>query len=426
MAVEAKDLADKGQNVFALLQSYLDEKLGPIRTEVESVKSQCSPLDGEDKQIIINLQKEVSEVKKQFDMLQVAMNRPGIDNNNKNVLNVAGDNLERKAAFNKLLHTTSVNGLSTEERKHIQFDQDAGIETKALYVSEAGGGGFLTVPEYVNDMLKNIVLISPMPDIVEMRYTASPWVMTPRRTQTASAVRVAEQATRTETQNPRFGMVQNFPYESYAFTLVSRTDLEDSELDLGAFLMDEFAEQFAKLMGNEFINGLGAASSQAFGFLNDTTITNSGSGTVTTANSAAYDYKSLVKLKQSLKPGYLANATWVGTNETLGELQQLTDSQGRPLWVPFGGVLPDTLFGRPYRIMPDMPQGANEGGSSGALTLAFGDFQKGYQGVVRKQMSTQILNERYADQNAVGYFGYLRFGGTTKISEAIKTLRLKA
>lgn len=422
MTTPVKDLADKGQNVFALLQSYLEEKLGPIRTEVEAIKSHRSPLEGEDKQVIVNLQKELSEVKKQFDLLQVAMNRPNIDNGVKNASDI---NIERKNAQAKLWRYGTVNALTQEERKHIQFDQDAGIETKALYVSEAGGGGFLTVPEYVNDLIKNIVLVSPMPDIVEMRYTASPWVMTPRRTQTASAVRVSEQATRTETQNPRFGMVQNFPYESYAFTLVSRTDLEDSEMDLGAFLMDEFAEQFGKLMGNEFINGLGSGSSQAFGILQDTTITNSNNGTVTTANSGALDYRSLVKVKQSLKPGYLANATWIGTNETLGEIQQLTDSQGRPLWVPFGANIPDTLFGRPYRIMPDMPQMVTEGGSAGALALAFGDFRKGYQGVVRKQMSTQVLNERYADQNAVGYFGYLRFGGTTKVSEAVKTLRVK-
>jgi HK97 family phage major capsid protein len=94
------------------------------------------------------------------------------------------------------------------------------------------------------------------------------------------------------------------------------------------------------------------------------------------------------------------------------------------LWVPFDATLPETLFGRPYRIMPDMPQMAANGGSAGAYAIAYGDFKKGYQGVVRKQLSMQVLNERYADQNAVGFFAYYRFGGTTKISEAIKVLQV--
>lgn len=418
---QANQLENEGQKAFHQFKTYLDEKLGETRTEVEALKANPA-LTGEDKQIVERLREDVMSFKKQLEVLQVAMNAPGFgstpEQKEQNTVK------ERKAAFDKLLRSGSINYLNADERKHIQFDGQMGIETKAMYTADATTGGFLTTPEYVDQLLKNIVLISPMSDIVDMRTTAKPWIMTPKRTQTASAVRVAEQATRTETQNPKFGLVQNFPYESYAFTLISRTDLDDSELDLSSFIMAEFAEQFAKLQGNEFINGLGSASSQAFGFLSDTTINNSGSGTITTASAGAIDYASLVKVKQSLKPGYLPNATWIWTNETLGAIQQLTDSQNRPLWVPFGGTLPDTIFGRPYRIMPDMPQMAANGGSSGALAIAFGDFKKGYQGVVRKQVSMQVLNERYADQNAVGFFGYYRFGGTTAISESIKTLKI--
>lgn len=409
------------QKTFYQFQQYLEDALGAVRTEVKALHDSPA-IDGESKQTIVRLQEAVNEQKKQLDALQVAMNTPHFDSPEVKAETVKA---ERKSAFDKLLRAGTVNALTADERKYVKFDAESGIETKALYTADLTGGGFLTVPEYVDVLLKNIVLISPMSDIVEMRTTSKPWVMTPKRTQTAAAVRVAEQATRTETQNPRFGLVQNFPYEAYAFTLVSRTDMEDSELDLSAFLMQEFAEQFAKLQGYEFINGLGSASSQAFGFLNDAGINNGGAGSVQTANSGAIDYASLVKIKQSLKPGYLSNATWVATNETWGAVQQLTDNQGRPLWVPFGGTLPDTIFGRPYRIMPDMPQMAANGGAAGALAIAFGDFKNGYQGVVRKQVTMQVLQERYADQNAVGFFGYYRFGGTTKISEAIKTLKIK-
>lgn len=410
-----KELEQKTGNTFHLFQQYLEEKIGAVRTEVTALLAN-DKLDAESKQTVERMQTALNEQANQIKALQIAINSPAMRGYDSPEAKEAAKAAESKAAFNKLLKTGTVNALNEDERKYIKWDMDAGIETKTLYGADLTTGGFLTVPEYVNDLLKNIVLVSPMASIVDMRYTSKPWVMTPKRTQTASAVRVAEQATRTETQNPKFGLMQNFPYESYAFTLVSRTDMDDSELDLGAFLMAEFAEQFAKLQGNEFINGVGSASSQALGFLNDTTIT---AAKTVTAAQGLLDYASLVKVKTSLKPGYMPNATWIWTNETLGAIQQLTDSQGRPLWVPFGGTLPDTIFGRPYQIMPDMPQIAN-----GSYSIAIGDFQKGYQGVVRKQVSMQVLQERYADQNAIGFFGYYRFGGTTKISEAIKVLQV--
>jgi HK97 family phage major capsid protein len=413
-----KELEQKAGNTFHLFQEYLNEQLGELRTEVQAVKSNPN-LDGESKAAILRMQDDLNKYTAELKALQIALAAPrgGYDDPE-----VKTEAKERKAAFDKVLRF-GYGALKTEERKHITLDAEAGVDTqyKAMYGADLTTGGFLTTPEYVNDLLKNIVLISPMSDIVDMRMTAKPWIMTPKRNQTASAVRVAEQATRTETQNPRFGLVQNFPYEAYAFTLVSRTDLDDSELDLAAFLNDEFSEQFAKLQGNEYINGLGSSKSQALGFLQDSNITAS---PVITANAGALDYPSFVKLKQSLKSGYQDNATWTWTQETLGAIQMLTDSQNRPLWVPFGATLPETIFGRPYKIMPDMPQMAANGGSAGALAVAYGDFKKGYQGVVRKQLSMQVLNERYADQNAVGFFAYYRFGGTTKIAEAIKVMQV--
>lgn len=426
-----RQIAEKGNNVFSQFQTYLDEKLGSIRTEVEGIKGN-SQLTGEDKASILTMQTELNKLSAEYKALQVGLNAPG---NNGNSEEYESKKLvtERKNAINKAL-ARGVGSLSPDERKHVRLDIESGINItgyqpdygeKAMYQASADTGGFLSTPEMVNDLIKNIVLVSPMPELVSMRYTAKPWVMTPRRTQTATAARVSEQATRTETQNPKFGLVQNFPYESYAFTLVSRTDLDDSELDLGAFLMQEFAEQFGKLQGAEYINGKGQNAGESLGFLNDAVINNGGVGTITTATSGLIDYAALVKLKQSLKPGYLPNATWLWTNETLGTIQTITDTTGRPLWVPFGGTLPELIFGRPYVIMPDMPQTVANGGSSGPLAIAFGDFKRGYEGVVRKQVSMQALYERYADQNAIGYFGYFRFGGTVKLQESIKTLRVK-
>ena len=431
------ELKEKNANVAHLFQQVLDEEVGPIRTSTEQLKD----LPQEVQQILDRMEAKMKEneaafreqVKKVNDQealikaLQTAANRPAMGS----VEDAEAKKIASKAAFKKAL-LQGYGKLTPEERKHVKHDQDMGIETgmvrhgqddehKTLFAADGTTGGFLTVPEYVNDLIQAIVLVSDMHSLVEVRTTAKPFVYTPRRTQTSSASRAAEQATRTETQNPKFGLVQTFPFESYALTLISRTDLDDSELDLGAFIMEDFGQQFAKLEGNEIINGLGAGAGQCQGFLTDAGITG-GSNFTTSSVPALFAYNDFITLIHSLKSGYRKGASWVFTTETLGQVRGLTDSTGRPLWTPFGtNDLPGQLWGYNYFEMPDMPQlGANK------FAVAFGNFKRAYQLVVRKQVSVQVLQERYADSNAVGYMGYYRFGGAVKLPEAIKALKCHA
>lgn len=420
MNTALKETAEQQNDTFYKFRQYLDENLGEIRTEVKTLKENDN-LSGEAKQTIDRMTKALEEQKTRLDALQTALSMPRVSDQESDHAQKA------KAAFNKALRL-GPGKLNEEDRKYIKFDGEVGIqsgmESKTLYAADGTTGGFLANPEYVNDLIKAIVLISQLQKYCDVRETSAPYISIPKRTQTASAYRIAEQGTRTESQNPKFGLVNVFPYEAAAMALISRTDLDDSSLDLGQFIMDEFAEQFAKLEGAEFINGTG--SGQALGFLNDGNVTKTGSPgggltqITTSTNSGAVDYASTVSLIRTVKPGYLPGSVFVMTNETLGLYQQLTDSQGRPLWVPFGQALPnDILMGYPIVIAPDMPQV-----SANNYAVAFGNFKKGYQVVIRKQVSIQVLQERYADQNAVGYIGYYRFGGTVKLAEAIKVLKI--
>lgn len=430
------ELKEKNAGVAHLFRQALDEELGPVREDANALKT----LSGETKQYIERLEnkhreletsiKEIAQKNREQEaiikLLQAKDNRPGQGINS----DAETERKAAKSAFQKALRR-GWGRLSSEERKYVKHDQEAGLETgltighgqdteyKALFEADGTTGGFLTIPEYVNELIEAIVLVSDMHSLVDIRTTTNPFVMIPKRTQTSSAVRVTEQATRTETQNPKFGMVQVFPYESYALCLISRTDLDDSELDLGSFIMQDFGVQFAKLEGNEVINGLGSGVGQCQGFLTDTGIIG-GSNFTTSSTSASFAVADFTKLMHSMKTGYRKGASWVFTTETLGAIRGLTDSQGRPLWTPFGtNDLPGQLWGYPYYEMPDMPQMA-----ANAFAVAFGNFKTGYQLVIRKQVSIQVLMERYADQNAVGYMGYYRFGGAVKLAEAIKVMKL--
>lgn len=411
----------KYQNLVKLFESKLTEDLGPIRESFEN-------LSGETKSFLEQVNKKFHEQEEEIKQLKLAAQRPTMSQ-----AEVKEEvSTKRRSAMNKALRG-GWGSLNAEEKqlvrhssedpyaREIQYAAGLNQETKALYAADGTTGGFLATPEFVNDLIKAIVLVSPMMSVVDVRMTDKPYIMIPKRTQTGTAVRVAEQATRTETQNPKFGLVQVYPFESFALTLVSRTDIDDAEIDLAQFVQDDMAVQFAKLAGNEMINGTGSGAGQCLGFLNDTSITSSAT---TSSVSGSWNAGDFTKLVHSLKTGYRQGAVFLGTTESLGQVRGLTDTTGRPLWMPFGSDgATGKIYGYDYIEAPDMPQTSLNGGSSQAYALAFGNFKTGYQAVVRKQISIITLNERYADQNAVGYLGYYRFGGTTKLAEAIKVMK---
>lgn len=426
-----RELEEKNANAAHLFGQILDEEVGPLRTDLRDVESRMS---AEVKEYVERMETEMRKQDAEIKALKTLINRPGF--------NIADNDPKLKAQNAKDLFNRACKrgwgSLKREEQKIVRHDDDEGIvsgekighgldmDIKALYGVDNTTGGFLTVPEYVNELIEAIVQLSDFHSLVNIRTTANPFIKIPKRTQTASASRIIEQATRTETQNPKFGMVQVFPYEAYALCLISRSDLDDSELDLGSFIMQEFSTQFAKLEGNEIINGAGAGDNQCLGFLNDTTITGAaysgsggGTGYLLSTGANNFTYPNLVDTLHALKPGYRKGASWVFTTETLGYMRKLTDSQNRPLWGPMGGDLPGQLLGYPYYEMPDMPQVA-----ANNFAVAFGNWKTAYTMVIRKQVSIQVLQERYADQAAVGYMGYYRFGGNTTLSEAIHVLKI--
>lgn len=432
MGSTLKELATKQANVAHLFTQVLTEEVDPIRTDLNALKEKMS---GETQQYLERMQQELTETKAELKALKTILNRPGL---------VGGyDSPELKKKTQWEAYTRALRdgwgSLNTEQKKLIPLDNgQAGMQdkvghgmtdtqVKAMYGSDATGGGFLMAPEIASDLIMAVVQISDFHSLVNVRMTAAPWVIIRKRTQTTSAARIPEQATRTETQNMKFGRVQVFPYTAYALSLVSNEDLDDSELDLAATIQQDFAEEFAKLEGYEIPNGLGAGASQCAGFLQDSDIISTqypGSGGTTgyvlSQAVGGFTYEDLVNTRQAMKPAYRKGSTWVMTTDTVGDLQKLTDSIGRPLLFDANGAPTNQLLGYPYMEMVDMPSVA-----SGNFPICFANWKKFYTVVIRKQVAVRVIQERYIDQNAVGYLGYYRFGGVVTLSEAGHALKIQ-
>lgn len=292
-------------------------------------------------------------------------------------------------------------------------------EHRVLTISDDTTGGFLAAPDdYVRDIIKTITEKSPIRQLAWVRPTSARAIKVPKRTGQFAASRVAEIATRAETQGLTYGQEEMALPEAYALVRISRQDLEDSAFNLEAEIAAEIAEQFEVLEGTEFVAGSGVGKAEGF-------ITNAEviAAAQTTAGENVIASDDMVGLQYALKEGYARNATWVMKRATVAVVRKLKESTTNAyIWQP-GLQLgqPATLLGNPVVECVDMPSGLVDN----QYEVAFGDFRRGYLIGDRIGIEIQRLNELYAPYGQVGFLARKRFNGQVVLSEAIKLLKIR-
>ena len=291
------------------------------------------------------------------------------------------------------------------------------MEHKVLTVSNDTGGGYLAPPEFVAEIQKQVVEMSPIRSIARVRTTSNRSVQMPTRTGTFSATFVAETGTRSETTGLTYGMEEITAHELYALVDISEQDVEDSAFNMEAELSSEFATQFAKAEGTAFVNGANVGTPE--GFLQNGSIgaTNSGNGTALTANG-------LIDLYSAVKTDYARNGVFVMNRATLGKVRQLVDANGSYVFQAGFSLqvgVPNTILGQPYIEASDMPDVG-----AGAKPIAFGDFNRGY--VIVDRVSLAILRDPFtqATSGTIRYVARRRVGGQVVMAEAIRLQNISA
>lgn len=291
------------------------------------------------------------------------------------------------------------------------------MEHKVLTVSNDTGGGYLAPPEFVAEIQKQVVEMSPIRSIARVRTTSNRSVQMPTRTGTFAATFVAETGTRSETTGLTYGMEEITAHELYALVDISEQDVEDSAFNMEAELSSEFATQFAKAEGTAFVNGANVGTPE--GFLQNGNIgsTNSGSGTALTANG-------LIDLYSAVKTDYARNGVFVMNRATLGKVRQLVDANGSYVFQAGFSLqvgVPNTILGQPYIEASDMPDVG-----AGNKPVAFGDFNRGY--VIVDRVSLAILRDPFtqATSGTIRYVARRRVGGQVVMAEAIRLQNISA
>lgn len=300
-------------------------------------------------------------------------------------------------------------------------------EEKALQTGVAGDGGYVVPGEVETEITRLMTHISPIRAIAGVRQISASVYKRPITVTGPETGWVGETASRSETDSQVIAELSYATAELYAMPAATSAFLDDAAVDVGQWIADEVNAAFAAQETTAFVTGDG--TNKPKGFLAATTVAE-GSwewgklGYVATGTSGALPSSNpsdvLVDLVYALKSGYRQNASWVMNRKTQGAIRKLKDSDGNYLWQPATSADGRaSLMGFPLVEAEDMPNvGAN------SLSVAFGDFRRGY--LIVDRQGVNVLRDPYSSKPYVLFYTTKRVGGGIADFDAIKLLKFGA
>ncbi|MCT7376070.1 phage major capsid protein [Chelativorans salis] len=324
------------------------------------------------------------------------------------------EHLEHKQGFESYIRTG-------DER------QLRALEEKAMSYGSGQDGGYL-VPEETEAMIgKRLAEISPIRSIASVRQVSTAVLKKPFAVTGPATGWVGETAPRPETASSTLDELSFPTAELYAMPAATAALLEDSVVDLDAWIAGEIETAFAEQEGAAFVNGDG--TNKPRGFLDYPQVDDAdwswgNVGNLATGNAAGLPATApsdkLIDLIYALKASYRQNANWVMNRKTQATLRKLKDGDGNYLWQP--PAAPGSramLAGFPVVEAEEMPDIA-----ANATPIAFGDFGRGY--LVVDRTGVRVLRDPYSAKPYVLFYTTKRVGGGIQNFEAIKLLKVEA
>ena len=397
---DIKNAFDEFLAAFEAFKQANDERLGQLETRSADVVT-------EDKVDRINA--ALSEHSRALDELTLAASRPAVGSEKKS----APQQREAKAAFERYVRAGDASGL---------------YEMKAMSVGSNADGGY-TVPLEIEQTIDRVLAkVSPMRSIATVRQIGSNIYRKPiTTTGAASGWLASETTTPAQTNAPTLAAIDFPTMELYAMPAATQTLLDDSQVDLEAWLAEEVQTVFAEQEGAAFVSGNGTSAPK--GFLTEAKVADASyawgslgyiASGVDAAFAATTPTDTLITLAYAPKQGYRANGSWVMNRKTESVIRKFKDNQNGYIWQPGAAAgQPATLLGYPVAEAEDMPDIA-----SNSYSIAFGDFKRGY--LIVDRIGVKVLRDPYSAKPYVLFYTTKRVGGGVQNFEAIKLMKFAA
>lgn len=291
--------------------------------------------------------------------------------------------------------------------------------TNTQVVGTGNLGGYLVPTGFWPEITKSLLSYSGIVSAARIWQTASGnTTYKPTLDDTSpSAVLVAESGALT-VQDLTFGQKQFDAYKYASLAKVSWEAMQDPEFSFEDEIRDAFVPRFGRAMNSSCTTGTG--SSQPNGVVTAASLGK------TAASATAFTRPEIVDLIHSVDPEYRMSVSGkVGlmmNDSVLAAVKKLALGTGdaTPLWQrSMREGEPDTIEGYRYWIN----QGMASALTTGQKIMLFGDFDA-YVIRLVKSMEIARLNELYAGNGQVGFYGFMRWDGECVNTSAIKYMAL--
>lgn len=299
-----------------------------------------------------------------------------------------------------------------------------GLEQKALSVGSDPDGGYLVPKETEQAVNTALKTVSPIRSIAGIRQVSGSVYKVPFATTGAATGWVGETAVRPQTNTPALAELSYPTMELYAMPAATQAVLDDSAVDIDAWLAEEVRVAFAQQEGSAFVTGDGVNKPK--GFLTYPTVANAAwswgnVGFVTSGAAGAFPAANpadkLIDLVYAVKGTYRANGSFVMNRSALSTVRKMKDADGSYIWQPSGDAAqPSRLLGYPVLEAEDMPNIAAD-----SLAIAFGDFASGY--LIVDRVGIRVLRDPYSSKPYVLFYTTKRVGGGIRDFDAIKLMK---
>jgi HK97 family phage major capsid protein len=216
--------------------------------------------------------------------------------------------------------------------------------------------------------------------------------------------------------DPSFGVV-SIPVYKYSSKIIAVPFelLQDSQIDMEAFLRKRIQTRLGRIQNTHFTVGTG--SGQPNGLVTAASVGKTG----TTGQTLTVIYDDLVDLIDSVDVAYQGQQCKFMFAQSLRKVvRKIKDTQGRPIWMPSyeAGIsqsFADNLLGYGVQINNDMPvAGANN------KSISFGDHSYYKIRQVMEVMLFRFMDSAYVKLGQIGFLAWMRAGGNLVDTNAVK------
>lgn len=274
----------------------------------------------------------------------------------------------------------------------------------AMSTTTAAEGGYTVPSEIAAMVIDKLKAYGGMRDVAEIITTDSGNALSfPTSDGTSEVGEIVGENTGAAAGDITFGTIplNTFKYSSKKIALPVEL-IQDSAIDIIAFVVNRLATRIARKQNSDFTIGTGTT-------LPDGVVPKAALGKAgTTGQTLTVIFDDLFDLKHSVNRAYRQNGKFMMNDLSVAIVSKIKESTGRPIWEPSLTMgTQDTLLGHPVQVNDDVAVMA-----ASAKSILFGDFSKyAIRDVANSTSLRRFDDSAFALLGQVGFCGWTRSGG---------------